>query len=60
LVAEQEPDLGWDAERKRLVIRVEDAPSWKHDGTYYDYEIFLIAADIERICKVIGAAEQTA
>jgi len=60
VVPEQEPELAWDAASNRLVIRTEDNPSWQNDGTYYNYEVFLTLADIERIRKAVAGREQPA
>jgi hypothetical protein len=54
------PDLVWDASGERLALRIEDSPSWREDGTHYDYEVFLTLADIERIRQAKpGAAQLT-
>jgi hypothetical protein len=60
VVREREPELVWDAESDRLVLRAESNPSWKEDGTYWDYDVFLTLADIERIRRALAAREQSA
>jgi len=60
VVPEREHELVWDATNSRLVIRTEDNPSWKDDGTYCNYEVFLTMADIERIGKAVAGRDQPA
>jgi hypothetical protein len=54
VVPERPPELAWDAAGGRLVLRADDSPSWRDDGTHYDYEVFLTPADIERIRQAVA------
>jgi hypothetical protein len=60
VVREREPEVVWDAASSRLILRAMDNPSWKDDGTYYNYEVFLTLADIERLRWVLAERGQPA
>lgn len=60
VVPEREPELAWDDASGRLILRVERNPAWREDGTYYDYEVFLTPADIDRVRRAVAGSEQPA
>lgn len=60
VVREREPQMIWDSDGVRLVLRTEDNSSWKDDGTHFDYDVFLTPADIARITQMVAARAQHA
>jgi hypothetical protein len=54
VVRERTPQVLWDAEGKRLILRGEENPSWKDDGTHWDYDVLLTLSDLERIRQAMG------
>lgn len=51
VVREVPPDVSW--ENGGIWLRAGMCPSWKDDGTFYDYDIYLTPADIERIVGAV-------
>ena len=39
-----------------LILRTENVPSWRDDGSHFDYDIMLTEEDLIRIRKLFGEA----
>jgi hypothetical protein len=49
LVDDREPQLEWDAENKRLLLRADAVPDFVTPGAQYNYEVSLSQADVVQI-----------